>query len=55
MIELCQYEKKYLAICKHYQAIFDTPKVQETEEEWKEVCCVHVYAVKKIIISNKLC
>ena len=42
MIELCQYEKKYLAICKHYQAIFDTPKVQETEEEWKEVCCVHV-------------
>lgn len=38
MIELCQHEKDYVAICKHYRAIFDTPQVQKEEELWKEVC-----------------
>ena len=37
MIELCQHEKNYLDICRHYRAIFDTPKVQAEESAWKEV------------------
>ena len=37
MIELCQHEQNYLATCKHYRAIFDTPQVQSDESLWKEV------------------
>ena len=37
MIELCRHDQKYLAICQHYRAIFDTPQVQKEEGLWKEV------------------
>lgn len=37
MIELCQHDNDYLAICQHYRSIFDTPKVQEEEETMKDV------------------
>ena len=37
MIELCQHDHNYLAICQHYRAIFDTPQVQGDEETWKAV------------------
>ena len=38
MIELGQHKKDYLNICKNYQALFNTPKVQEDETRWREVC-----------------
>ena len=37
MISLCQHDQKYLSICQHYRAIFDTPQVQKEEAMWKEV------------------
>ena len=37
MIELCQHDHDYPAICRHYRAIFDTPCVQEDETQWKAV------------------
>ena len=37
MIELCHHEKKYLSICQHYRAVFNTPKVKENIDMWKEV------------------
>lgn len=37
MIEMCQYDKSYIDICRHYRAIFDTPKIQAQELAWKEV------------------
>lgn len=37
MIELCQHDHKYIAICQHYRAVFETPQIQESEERWKEV------------------
>jgi 26S proteasome regulatory subunit N5 len=36
MIEMCLCDKSYLEICRHYRAIFDTPKIQENETAWKE-------------------
>lgn len=38
MIELCQHDRDYLATCQHYRAIFETPRVQEDEAMWKDVC-----------------
>ena len=45
MIELCQHDHDYLAICRHYQAIFTTSCVQDDETQWKSVSCgnAHVY------------
>lgn len=37
MIELCSHDSEYLAICKHYQAVFNTPQVQRQESLWCEV------------------
>ena len=34
---MCQHNKSYLDICRHYRSIFDTPKVQAEEQAWKEV------------------
>jgi 26S proteasome regulatory subunit N5 len=36
MIELCQHDHDYLAICRHYKAIFTTPSVQEDELQWQD-------------------
>ena len=40
MVEMSQHEHSYLAICQYYQAIFDTPQVQENEAHWKDVSVV---------------
>ena len=37
MIELDEHEGSYLAICKHYRAVFETPEVKENPEKAKEV------------------
>jgi len=36
MIELCHNEGGYLAICRHYRAVFETPCIQEDKEKMKE-------------------
>lgn len=36
MIELGHNDGKYLPICKHYRAVFDTPSIQEDETKMKE-------------------
>ena len=37
MIELDEHEGSYLAISKHYRAIYDTPQIKENKEKMKEV------------------
>ena len=37
MIELCQHDNSYLAVCQHYRSIFDTPRIQQEEETLKNV------------------
>ena len=37
MIELCHQDGKYLPICKHYRAVFNTPSIQDDAEKMKEV------------------
>lgn len=37
MVELGQHDGSYLAICQHYRAIYDTPRVQEDDTAWKDV------------------
>ncbi len=37
MIEVCSHDSEYLAICKHYRAVFNTPQVQREEPLWQEV------------------
>merc|ERR1712141_445107 len=33
MIEMDEYERSHLAICRHYRAIYDTPKIQENPSD----------------------
>ena len=40
MIELDEHEGSYLAISKHYRAIYDTPQIKENKEKMKEVGCL---------------
>ena len=37
MIELDEHEGSYLAICKHYKAVYETSEVKENAEKMKEV------------------
>jgi len=44
MIELDQHEGSYLAICKHYLAIYNSESIQADKEKMKEaLCCVVLY------------
>ncbi|XP_064405875.1 26S proteasome non-ATPase regulatory subunit 12-like [Halichondria panicea] len=43
MIELCSHDGDYLAICKHYRAVFNTPQVQREDSHWQE-------ALKSIVL-----
>ncbi|XP_012935611.1 26S proteasome non-ATPase regulatory subunit 12 [Aplysia californica] len=46
MIELDQHEGSYLAICKHYLAIYNTDQIKKDKEKMKEaLCCVVLYLV----------
>ena len=31
-------EDSYLAICKHYKAVYETPEIRENSDKIKEVC-----------------
>lgn len=37
MIELDEHEGSYLAICKHYKAVYDTSEVKENGDKAREV------------------
>jgi len=37
MIELDEHEGSYLAICKHYRAVFDTTEIKENGDKAREV------------------
>ena len=43
MITLGHHDDDYLAICRHYMAIYQTPQVMSDEEKWKEVCKIDIY------------
>ncbi|RUS73788.1 hypothetical protein EGW08_018447 [Elysia chlorotica] len=46
MIELDQHEGSYLAICKHYMAIYNTDQIQKDKDKMKEALrCVVLYLV----------
>jgi len=46
MIELDQHEGSYLAICKHYLAVYNTEQIQKDADKMKEaLCCVVLYLV----------
>ncbi|XP_059156503.1 26S proteasome non-ATPase regulatory subunit 12-like [Physella acuta] len=46
MIELDQHEGSYLAICKHYLAIYNTEQIKKDKEKMKEALrCVVLYLV----------
>ncbi|XP_069122843.1 26S proteasome non-ATPase regulatory subunit 12-like [Argopecten irradians] len=36
MIELDEHEGSYLAICKHYKAVYDTPEIKENKDKMRE-------------------
>ena len=36
MIQFYHHTHDYLAICKSYRAMFETPRVQENTAQWKE-------------------
>ncbi len=38
MIELGQFEKNNLTICRHYRAVYNTPVIKEDPLKKKEVC-----------------
>jgi len=37
MIELDEHEGSYLAICRHYRAVYDTQEIKDSPEKAKEV------------------
>ena len=37
-IILDEHEGSYLAICKHYKAVYETPEIRENSDKLKEVC-----------------
>jgi len=46
MIELALHDGKYLPICRHFRAVFDTPCIQEDTEKWmKALRNVVIYAI----------
>ncbi|GAB1600228.1 26S proteasome non-ATPase regulatory subunit 12-like [Argonauta hians] len=46
MIELDEHEGSYLAICKHYRAIYDTSAIQEDKEKMASALkCVILYLI----------
>ncbi|XP_013402440.1 26S proteasome non-ATPase regulatory subunit 12-like [Lingula anatina] len=46
MIAVDQHEGSYLATCKHFRAIYDTPSIKEDKEKMKEALkCVVLYLV----------
>ncbi|KAL4240432.1 26S proteasome non-ATPase regulatory subunit 12 [Mactra antiquata] len=48
MIDLDEHEGSYLAICKHYRAVYDTTEIKENQEKAKEALR---YVVLYLILS----
>ena len=46
MIELDEHEGLYLAIAKHYRAIYDTPQVKENKDKTREVGSLQHFTVE---------
>ncbi|KAK7207283.1 hypothetical protein BZA70DRAFT_8389 [Myxozyma melibiosi] len=45
MIKISLHDDKYLDVCKHYRAVYDTASVQEDETKWKEALRNVVYFI----------
>ena len=46
MIQLDQHEGSYLAICKHYRAVYDTPVIKEDKDKRTEALkCTVLYLI----------
>ncbi|KAK9461639.1 uncharacterized protein V1516DRAFT_672557 [Lipomyces oligophaga] len=45
MIKISLHDDKYLDVCKHYRAVYDTPSIKEDEKKWKEALCNIVYFI----------
>ncbi|KAK9365909.1 PCI domain-containing protein [Lipomyces kononenkoae] len=45
MIQISLHDDKYLDVCKHYRAVYDTPSVKDDEVKWKDVLRSIVYFV----------
>ena len=52
MIEMAQHDDSYLAICKYYRAVFDTPSVMEEQAKGQEVTLIAIIIIIMIIIIN---
>ena len=50
MIEMAQHDDSYLAICKYYRAVFDTPSVMEEQAKRQEVTLVAIIIIIIIMI-----
>lgn len=37
MIKISLHDDKYLDVCKHYRAVFDSKTIKDDEAKWKEV------------------
>ncbi|KAJ1986742.1 proteasome regulatory particle subunit [Dimargaris cristalligena] len=37
MIEIASHDEDFLAVCKYYREIFDTPSIQADEAQWREI------------------
>ena len=54
MIEMAQHDDSYLAICKYYRAVFDTPSVMEEQAKRQEVTLVVIIIIIIMIIIINL-
>lgn len=45
MVKISLHDSKYLDVCQHYRAVYDTPRVQESSEQWKEALENIVYFI----------
>ena len=54
MIEMAQHDDSYLAICKYYRAVFDTPSVMEEQAKRQEVTLVAIIIIIIMIIIINL-
>jgi 26S proteasome regulatory subunit N5 len=53
MIELDEHEGSYLKICKHYNAVYQTPEIKDDKDKMKEVC--NVFTVLHIYVDTYYC
>lgn len=54
MIELDEHEGSYLAICKHYRAVYETPEIKEDKDKMREVIYILYYMFKKVSLDKQM-